>query len=483
MRGTDTNLGYSRANQDLVNRRGGEMFLSPFSTLTDEAKNTGALKRGTPASAALSTAAFIGDLLNPSFGLPIGVGGGQAAATVAPRIKPAFQNPEVYMQSLLRQIMDNPNTRISTVRSMNSMDDIIGGSGAFKSSRTTGTSGAHNGLDVPSDYNIMRETLENEVDPNSADFVYGAVTSPVLRDIPAPFPFFSRGRENFLNYQKLAQNMDPYDTAINYGKSGGTSPRVPMRYEWGPEATANASLSWGDSLRGAPFFNTLDDFKAAIDNGMDTVESASSRGNWNWITQNQPRVSIPPYIEAQIPNLGIDDISRITALADRPSEAAAQGMKIVNALTNAGKEIPVSAQSFNVPGVVNQAPFEQAGILDELFNNPAYANILDSIRTQREDFLPPNLINAEAPFLKNILDITNRGYRNYGSYRRPDWATGHMLNKVGENPNNLPSSAVAQGLQNFYAQQINPRLQAFQRALFPEVSVPRPRTGAFADDL
>jgi hypothetical protein len=83
MRGTDTNLGYSRANQDLVNRRGGEMFLAPFSTLTDEAKNTGALQRGTPASYALTPAAFVADFLNPSFGLPIGVGGVSGAKTAA----------------------------------------------------------------------------------------------------------------------------------------------------------------------------------------------------------------------------------------------------------------------------------------------------------------------------------------------------------------------------------------------------------------
>jgi hypothetical protein len=104
MRGTDTNLGYSQANQDLVNRRGGELFLSPFSTLTDEAKNTGALQRGTPASGALSTAAFLADLVNPSFGLPIGVGGVAGAQTVNRVAQLAPDTRELYLNSLLGRL-------------------------------------------------------------------------------------------------------------------------------------------------------------------------------------------------------------------------------------------------------------------------------------------------------------------------------------------------------------------------------------------
>jgi hypothetical protein len=74
MRGTDTRSGLSRADQDLSNRRGGELFLSPMSTLLDEAKNSGVVQRGTPLSAGLTGAAFVTDFLNPSFGPPI-VGG------------------------------------------------------------------------------------------------------------------------------------------------------------------------------------------------------------------------------------------------------------------------------------------------------------------------------------------------------------------------------------------------------------------------
>jgi hypothetical protein len=62
------------------------MLLAPLSTLTDEAKQTGALQRGTPLSYGLSTAAFLGDLFNPSIDIPVaagvrGVGAGVKAAT------------------------------------------------------------------------------------------------------------------------------------------------------------------------------------------------------------------------------------------------------------------------------------------------------------------------------------------------------------------------------------------------------------------
>jgi hypothetical protein len=74
MRGTDPRSGYSRADVDLAQRRGGEMLLAPLSTLTDEAKQTGALQRGTPLSYGLSTAAFLGDLFNPSVDIPVAAG-------------------------------------------------------------------------------------------------------------------------------------------------------------------------------------------------------------------------------------------------------------------------------------------------------------------------------------------------------------------------------------------------------------------------
>ena len=74
MRGTDPRSGYSRADQSLAERRGGEMLLSPLSTLIDEAKRTGALERGTPLSYGLSTAAFLGDFFNPSVDIPVAAG-------------------------------------------------------------------------------------------------------------------------------------------------------------------------------------------------------------------------------------------------------------------------------------------------------------------------------------------------------------------------------------------------------------------------
>ena len=401
---------------------------------------------------------------------------GDAVSKTASRLKPAFQKDDVYLQAFTRQMMANPDTRISTVRSMNSMDDIIGGTGDFKSSRTTGTSGANSGEKSASDYNRWREAFENRVDGNEKDFVYGAITSPVLRDIPAPFPLFARGRENFVNYMKMARNTDPYDTARSYGISEGTNPRIPMRYEWGPEATANASLAWGDSLRGAPFFKNVDDFKAAINKGITEVENTPGKADWGVVTKKGSSISIPDYIEAQIPKLTIDDISRITALGERPGDAAAQGINIVDALTAAGKDIPVSAQSFNVPKEIYKSEFRRTGVLGELSDNPAYANILNEILDQRSNFLSPNLANKIAPYSKNDALIRSRHYDSSGAYRLPSWDVGHSLNRQGID-NNQPSSAVTQGLKDFYAQQINPKLQAFYRALFPEVRVPADRNG------
>jgi hypothetical protein len=86
MRGTDPRSGFSRADVDLSQRRGGELLLAPLSTLTDEAKRTGALKRGTPLSYGLTAGAFLGDLFNPSVDVPVaagvkGVGAGVRAAS------------------------------------------------------------------------------------------------------------------------------------------------------------------------------------------------------------------------------------------------------------------------------------------------------------------------------------------------------------------------------------------------------------------
>jgi len=53
----------------------------------------------------------------------------------------------------------------------------------------------------------LREAFENRVDGNEKDFVYGAITSPVLRDIPAPFPLFARGAGKLF---KLHENGAKY---------------------------------------------------------------------------------------------------------------------------------------------------------------------------------------------------------------------------------------------------------------------------------
>jgi len=104
-------------------------------------------------------------------------------------------------------------------------------------------------------------------------------------------------------------------------------------------------------------------------------------------------------------------------------------------------------------------------------------NILNEIRKPKKlIFCPLIWLNKIAPYSKNNALIQSRHYDSSGAYHSPNWSVGHSLNRQGID-NNRPSSAVAQGLKDFYAQQISPQLQAFQRALFPEVRVPANRTG------
>jgi hypothetical protein len=357
MRGTDTNLGYSRANQDLVNRRGGEMFLSPFSTLTDEAKNTGALQRGTPASAALSTAAFLGDVLNPSFGLPIGVGGGQAAAAAAPRIRPAFQTPEVRNAALMRAIMEDPETTVRTVRSMGSAEDIIGGSGRFLSSRQTGTSPASPG--GVSNYNPIREVAENATwGPGVDNVQYGYVTSPVLKNQPRPFQIGSGGREALQDYLKIAESMDDYLPALRYGQ-GQSKIASPVQYVLNPAVARNAQYFPTDSL--------LSQWKAGLGEGAPRITQSFDE----FVRANQ---GVPNgYVEAAIPNLTINDISKINAMTGPETmRASGLGVKadaqsrmaaINKLLEQSGRDVPVGAitqwnSSFMPAGVSRSSAYQ-----------------------------------------------------------------------------------------------------------------------------
>ena len=342
MRGTDPRSGYSRADVDLAERRGGEMLLAPLSTLTDEAKRTGAVERGTPLSYGLTAAAFLGDLFNPSIDIPVaaGIRGLRRAA-------PAFMSPGARQSALMRRILKDPETYVQTTRSTKSMDDIL--QGGFQSSRQTGVTGA--GLeDATGKYNDLRAIAEYQTyGPGVENVQYGALMSPVLRNQPRPLPIGQSGRRALEEYLQTARRLDPSITAP-YGSRG-----EPVQYVWSPEAMQNARFFSGDSMWG----QSTSPGRDVTSSFTDFVNSFSGDGPWvrpnnkrlaelglepapkNWYNSPAP----DPYIEVQTPNLSLDDIVRIESLQSGP-----QGNRVLNqineAVQNSGRNIPTGiAQS------------------------------------------------------------------------------------------------------------------------------------------
>ena len=413
----------------------------------------------------------------------LGAGGvgaiGRQGATVAAddasrfmqRIPGTFQPETAYYSSLLRRIMDDPDTALTTVRSMDAAEDIIGGSGAFRSSTNLGTSGSQAGGTTPELYDRLRNTFETNINLDG-DVAYGAFTSPVLRSQPAPLPLGSRGRQNFLTYQNIASLFDPYGTARSYGAGPG---RTPMRFILDNDVLDRSSISFGDSLRGAPSFNSYDDFVAALNRGgYEELMSTPGKADWGWSRVNNT-LNFPEYIEAQIPNLSIDDVTRVVGLGEQPFDAAQSAMKLSDVVAGSGRDIPVGALSNVVPREVSAGTTQTRQVVDALRSNPRYEEIIDSLRSQRGDFLPPGMSN------------TTYRYNNMGNtaYASPSWAVGHRLRQMGEDTGQYSPSAVVNYLQGVMANQVAPQFRAFQRALFPEVGVPRPSTlstpGAFGD--
>jgi hypothetical protein len=376
-----------------------------------------------------------------------------AARRTASRVVPTFQSPEAHYSSLMRRIMKDPDTALSTVRSMDSVQDIVGGSGLFRSSRELGTSGAQGGTKVSEVYNPLRDVFESNMGMG-ADTAYGAFTSPVLSNQPAPFPLFRRGRENFLNYQRIARMMDPYETALSYGSGGG---RVPVRYMLGEDAVNRSGITFGDSLRGAPAFDSFSDFMAALNRGgYNEIMSTPGRANWGWGRSNKGSLNIPEYIEAQIPGLSIDDVTKIIGSGKNVNEAAERAIDIADLVSSSGRNIPVGALSESVPPRPKLSDFNRE-TLESLTSNPVYDSIRSSLRNQRFDFVP-----------SGMDDVINRSYMRGGAYQRPDWAENHSLNKGSQ-------SAVMSALRSGYQSNVRPRLDSIRNFLFPDaVVMPEP---------
>jgi hypothetical protein len=345
---------------------------------------------------------------------------------------------------------------------MNSAEDIIGGSGVFRSSNNVGTSGSQPGGTTSELYDRLRNTFETNIDLDG-DVAYGAFTSPVLRSQPAPLPLGRRGRQNYLTYQNMASLFDPYGTARGYGVGPG---RTPMRYILDNDVLNRSSISFGDSLRGSPSFNSYNDFVASLNRGgYNEIMSTPGKGDWGWSRINNT-LNFPEYIEAQIPNLSIDDVARIVGMGEQPFDAAQNAMRLSDIVASSGRDIPVGALSNRVPKNVSANTTKTMEVVDALLSNPQYEEIIDALKSQRGDFLPRGKPNT-------VYRYNNMGNTAYGS---PDWAVGHRLKQMGEDTGQYSPSAVINYLQNAMTTQIAPQLRAFHQALFPEVRVPKPST-------
>jgi hypothetical protein len=334
---------YGNLVKDLWSGIGSGGQTEPFLPREFEAAGEAAVDRfgleGGAASAAMGGATAL-DLLTG-----LGAGGlGSAIRSGAPsvslaaaRARPAFQSPDVRQAALMRAIMLDPDTSIRSVRSMDSAEDIIGGSGRFLSSRQTGTSPASRG-DI-GNYNPIREIAENATwGPGVDNVQYGYVASPVLRNQPRPFQIGSSGRKALEEFLETANALDDYTPGLNYGQ-GKSTVLNPVQYQLNPEA-----------LNRAQYFPT-DSLSSQWQAGLKDVPERVTQSFDEFINSNQ---GIPNfYLEAQIPNLTIDDVSKINAMtgtqtmlaSDLSVKADAQSrMAAINKLLEqGGREIPVGA--------------------------------------------------------------------------------------------------------------------------------------------
>jgi hypothetical protein len=217
-----------------------------------------------------------------------------------------------------------------------------------------------------------------------------------------------------------------------------------------------ASVSWGDSLRGAPVFDSVDSLRATLGEGLNAVRNTPGKADWGWGGQN-PR--IPTYLEAQIPNLTIDDISGIVATGNQLGDAASMGMGLADLVQQSGRNIPVTAatQSLNYPSVTSS-------LRQQLESSPAYQGIINSLINQRADVLPANL-QGRSYASSNFPLIADRSSNSRGLYEPTRWSAAQI---AGQNP-----SAVLYYLQNAAKTKISPQLKALRNRLFPTVEVPR----------
>ncbi len=302
-----------------------------------------------------NTAGVIASLLGDGAIGSLATGIARNAPLITPRVVPAFQTPEVRQAALMRSILQDPDTYAVTTRSTNSLEDILN-TGRFQSSRQTGRTGSGM-FDSVDEYNPLRQKAETAVwGPKIDNVQYGQLVNDVLKSQPRPFPIGESGRKALQEYLLTARSFDPRQS-LSYGMGRGASNRPdPVQYVWSPDALKRSQLYYDDSMFSQA--TTPERLTKSFDEFLGSFAGKGQGANWvtrrdltkqikdtnkkygldidlpakDWYSNRTPG----GYIEAQLPNLTLDDIARIDAVSGPRNSLEA----IQQALEASGRSIP-----------------------------------------------------------------------------------------------------------------------------------------------
>jgi hypothetical protein len=178
--------------------------------------------------------------------------------------------------------------------------------------------------------------------------VYGALTNPISQTVPAPYQIGQRGQRRYEDWLEANKLFSP-SAAEAYGtRPGKTFPdNFPLRYEVSPNLLDGAEIYFGDSM--LPQYNASATRRSRT--GMNyepekvtaTISEILGGRDFPGAEQWLRGGNTPWYVEGSVPNLSLDDISRIQPLASKPSVGREYEQTVRDALTEVGRDIPVEA--------------------------------------------------------------------------------------------------------------------------------------------
>jgi len=251
-----------------------------------------------------------------------------------------------YRQALLDRVLISPDTSVGTVRSSQSLPGIMQ-SGRFKTNAETGTSGAQVGGSTRGNYDAVRQAAE-EMMGGQGERIYGALTNPISQTVPAPYQIGQRGQRRYEDWLSANKLFSP-TTAEGYGtRPGGMFPdNFPIRYELNPNLLNEAQVYFGDSMLPQYTQSAARQARTELNYEPQSVTSSISdilaSGEFPGAEQWLRGGFRPPYVEASVPNLSLDDIARIQPLAPKPSVGREYEQTVRDALASVGRDIPVEA--------------------------------------------------------------------------------------------------------------------------------------------